>query len=126
MYYSYVMGIDPVINELKNEGFLIENDGSNYMVSFPEEKETIWEDFIIKYLKLGYWNEYITDNCVVFLFHLQEGIKKYEVNHFENDEVLGLCEKLSNSKFESLKTMLKENHFYKEKVKTLKAKMYRS
>ena len=116
MYYSYVMGIDPVINELKNEGFIIENDGINYMVSFPVDKTSLWEDFISKYLKLGFWNEYIADNCAVFLFHLQDGIKKYEVNHFDNDEVLSLCEKLSNSKFESLETMLKDNHFYKEKV----------
>ncbi|MBP1754932.1 MAG: hypothetical protein H6Q59_1330, partial [Firmicutes bacterium] len=45
MYYSYVMGIDPVINELKNEGFIIENDGINYMVSFPVDKTSLWEDF---------------------------------------------------------------------------------
>ncbi len=35
---SYVMGIDSIKNELTNDGFIIENDGSNYMVSFPKEK----------------------------------------------------------------------------------------
>ncbi len=79
MFYSYVMGIDNSINELRNQGFLIENDGNNYMVSFLKEKATIWEEFVKKHLEVGCWNEYLTDNGVVFLFHLQDGIKRYEV-----------------------------------------------
>lgn len=116
MNYSYVMGIDSIINELKNDGFVIEMDGDNFMVSFSEDKEEIWEKFISTHLKLGYWNEYLTGKAVVFLFHLQEGIKKYVVINCENDEVLGLCEKLCECKFESLKTMLSENHFYRDKI----------
>ncbi len=116
MYYSYVMGIDTSINELKNEGFFIETDKENYMVSFPKEKAEIWEKFISKHLEVEYWNEYIADNGVVFLFHLEEGIKRYEVDNFENAEVLALCEKLCDCKFQSLKSMLIENHFYKEKI----------
>lgn len=48
MYYSYVMGIDDSILELKNQGFVIENDNENYTVSFPEDKANIWEAFITK------------------------------------------------------------------------------
>lgn len=66
------------------------------MVSFSEDKEEIWEKFILTYLKLGYWNEYLTDIGVVFLFHLQEGIKKYVVINYDNNEVLGLCENYVN------------------------------
>ena len=40
MYHSYVMGIDNRIMELQNQDFDIQNDGDNFMVSFPEEK--IW------------------------------------------------------------------------------------
>ena len=58
---SYVMGIDSIKNELTNDGFIIENDGSNYMVSFPKEKTPSWEDFITKNLEVNYWNEYIAD-----------------------------------------------------------------
>ena len=116
MNYSYVMGIDSLINVLKNQGFVVEVDGKNYMVSFPEDKTVIWENFISTHLELGYWNEYLTDVGVVFLFHLQDGIKKYIVNNYENDEVLGLCEKLCDCKFESIKNMLSGNHFYKDKI----------
>ena len=110
------MGIDSTINDLKNEGFIVEADGNNYMVSFSEDKSEIWETFISTHLKLGFWNEYLTDTGVVFLFHLQDGIKKYVVNDYENDEVLRLCEKLCKCKFESIKNMLRENHFYKDKI----------
>ncbi len=34
MYYSYVMGIDSSIMELKEQGFIVQNDGDNYMVAF--------------------------------------------------------------------------------------------
>ncbi len=116
MYYSYVMGTDNSINELVSKGFIIENDKDNFMVSFPEEKAEIWEGFISKHLEVEYWNEYITDKDVVFLFHLPDGIKRYKVDNFENDEVLALCEKLCDCKFESIKSMLMGNNFYKEKM----------
>lgn len=114
MYYSYVMGIDGSIKTLKNHGFTIESEGNNFMVSFPNDKAEIWEEFIIKHLAYGFWNEYLTDDTTVFLFHLQEGIKRYEVHNFENKEVLALCEELCKCKFESLKSMLFGNHFYKD------------
>ena len=113
MYHSYVMGIDESIYTLENQGFEFNRDGGNFMVSFPEEKAAIWEEFISAHLELEYWNEYLTENGAVFLFHLQDGIKRYEVNDFINDEVLGLCERLCECKFESIKRMLSDNHFYK-------------
>lgn len=114
MYYSYVMGIDNKIMELEAQGFSIKNDGGNFMVAFPEEKSMIWEEFISKHLELGYWNEYLTDNEVVFLFHLEDGIKRYAVYGFDDAEVLALCEKLCECKFGSLESMLAGNHYYKD------------
>ena len=114
MYCSYVMGIDNRIMELVSQGFDIQNDGNNFIVSFPEEKSDVWEGFITQYLELGYWNEYLTEGRVVFLFHLEDGIKRYEVYNYDNQEVLALCEKLCECKFEYLRAMLEGNHFYKK------------
>ena len=114
MYYSYVMGIDNIIMELASQGFDIQNDGDNFMVSFPEGRSNVWEEFITQYLELGYWNEYLTEDRVIFLFHLEDGIKRYEVYNYENNEVLALCEKLCECKFESIRAMLVGNHFYKK------------
>ena len=56
MYHSYVMGIDESIYTLENQGFEINRDGGNFMVSFQEEKAWIWEEFISAHLELEYWN----------------------------------------------------------------------
>ncbi len=114
MYHSYVMGIDDTIMSLEAEGFGVKRDGGNYTVAFPAEKSAVWEAFIANHLELGYWNEYLTEFGAVFLFHLDDGIKRYEVRDFNNDEVLSLCEKLCECKFGSLKQMLTGNHYYKE------------
>ena len=114
MYHSFVMGVDSSIKSLAGEGFDIKADGENYTVSFPKEKRALWEEFISRHLDVGYWNEYLAENEVVFLFRLEDGIKRYEVYDFQNDEVLTLCEKLCECKIESLKSMLFENHFYKQ------------
>ncbi len=118
MLYSYVMGMDETIMNLQQRGFRIEKDkGSNYMATFDEHEAKEWETFISKHLDVGYWNEYLADDAkVVFLFHLEDGFKRYVVENFENNEVLELCEQLCECKFESLKSMLSGNHFYKDKI----------
>ena len=113
MYYSYVMGIDDYILGLENQGFKIEKDGENYKVAFPKDKAPIWETFIARNLQMGYWNEYLEENKVVFLFQMEQGIKRYEVYDFKNKEVLALCEELSGQKMGSLMRMLSKNHYYK-------------
>ena len=40
------------------------------------------------HLELEHWNEYLTENGAVFLFHLLDGIKRYEVYDFINMEDL--------------------------------------
>ena len=113
MYHSYVMGADDSIYSLCKYGFIIEKEWNNYKVSFENDKANMWENYISSHLQVGYWNEYITDGgVVVFLFHLDDGIKRYEVYFYENDEVLRLCEHLCECKFESIYSMLKSNHFY--------------
>lgn len=120
MYYSYVMGISNSIDELKTKGFIIEKDGNNFMVSFPKKMALIWETFISEQLQFEYWNEYIADNHVVFLFHLKDGIKRYEVYNFQNEEVLKLCKELCNCRFGSIRKMLEGNRFYKDKTELIK------
>ena len=117
MYYSYAMGLDNSIKELEQEKFIIEQDKENYKVTFSKGKEKIWEQFISKHLKVGYWNEYLKENEVIFLFSLKEGIKRVVVKNYQDEEVLKLCEQLAETKFKSIKEMLKGNDFYKDKIK---------
>lgn len=114
--YSYVMGVDESVLSLAKYGFDVKRDGENYTVTFSKDKASIWEDFVTKTLKREYWNEYFVDGKIVFLFRLRDGIKRYEVKNYENDEVLHLCEQLCECKFTSLKDMLLENWFYRENI----------
>ncbi len=111
--YSYVMGIDDSVLSLIGQGFTVARDGNNYIVSFPKFKSIVWENFISNHLQLEYWNEYLADGKVVFLFQLENGIKRFVVENYRNDEVLQLCEKLCNCKFKSIKAMLLSNWFYR-------------
>ena len=111
------MGIDDSIMDLKKQDFIIKKDGENYRVSFNKNDSEIWENYIISHLKVGFWNEYLADNKVIFIFCLESGIKRYEVEDYKSDEVLALCEKLCDCEFESIKSMLCGNDFYKDKIK---------
>ncbi len=114
MLYSYAMGVNSSIYNLEKYGFVIERDNNNFKVTFPENKKEIWEEYIKTQLKQGFWNDYISENNQsTFIFHLENGFKKYEVDDFKNDEVLSLCEKLCCCKFDSLEKMFKDNKFYK-------------
>ena len=114
--YSYAMGMSDDIYELEKDGFIIEKDNSDFRVIFNKELAPKWEKFVTNHLEVEYWNEYISNNEITFIFHLKEGFKKYLVNNYSNDEVLKLCEELCNCKFESIEKMIKDNEFYKEKL----------
>lgn len=108
--------MDDSVLSLKDRGFEVKPDGENYTVIFPEKLSAEWENFVSSHLKLEYWNEYFIGNKVVFLFQLQDGVKRFEVENYKNGQVLKLCEKMCGCKFESIKSMLLENWFYKEKL----------
>lgn len=111
MNYSYVMGI-PDINELRENGFNIKTYGENYGISFPDDKIKIFEEFICKNLQNGFWNEYLGKEKV-FIFKSENGeIKRYVLNNENEKEILNLCSKFAEYKFESITKMLKDNKFY--------------
>ena len=113
MNYSYVMGITD-IDDLRKNGFNIKIYGENYGISFPDDKIKIFEEFICKNLKNGFWNEYLGKEKV-FIFKFENGeIKRYVLNDENEEEILNLCSKFAEYKFESITKMLKVNKFYLE------------
>lgn len=115
MNFSYAMGMTEEIYNLEKEGFIIEKDGEDFKVSFDKKLADKWETFVYKHLAEEYWNEYITEDEIIFIFHLKNGFKRYVVKNFDNDEVLKLCEEFCDRKFESLEKLIKDNDFYREK-----------
>lgn len=111
MNYSYVMGIQN-INELKENGFNIESNEKNYMITFSDDKIVIFENFIIENLENGFWNEYLGKN-IVFIFKFKDGsVKKYILDEYNEKEILNLCCNFAECKFSSIMNMLKSNKFY--------------
>ena len=119
------MGMNEKIYELESQGFKIRTTfiflfSKSWIlfftsfVIFPKEKAQIWEDFVKDNLEINYWNEYLTEDKVIFLFNLFDGIHRYEVENFDNDEVLTICEELCDWDFGSIKDMLLGNKFYKK------------
>lgn len=76
----------------------------------------IWEQFIKDQLKVGFWNEYISKDKIVFLFKLENDFRRYEVIDSENDEVLLLCRKLFDPNINSIEEMITSNDFYCDKI----------
>ena len=113
MNYSYVMGVAD-IQKLKENGFNIKTYGESYGVSFSDDKIKIFEEFIYKNLQNGFWNEYLGKEKV-FIFKFENGkIKRYVLNNENEEEILNLCSKFAEYKFESITKMLKDNKFYLE------------
>ena len=113
MNYSYVMGITD-IDDLRKNGFNIKIYGENYGISFPDDKIKIFEEFICKNLKNGFWNEYLGKEKV-FIFKFENGeIKRYVLDDENEEEILNLCSKFAEYKFESITKILKDNKFYLE------------
>ena len=112
-FCSYAMGMGEEILALENEGFSIQRDGENYTAVFPAEKASRWEAFVREHLQVGFWNEYLAGDRVVFLFHLAEGFRRYEVFGYQDEEVHTLCEKLCECALPSLREMLEGNWFYR-------------
>ncbi len=111
MNYSYVMGITD-INELRENGFNIKIYGENYGISFSDDKIKIFEEFICKNLQNGFWNEYLGKEKVFIFKSENSEIKRYVLNNDNEEEILNLCSKFAEYKFESITKMLKDNEFY--------------
>ncbi len=112
--YSYVMGMTDNIYSLEDSGFNIEKINTDYMITFSNDKSKLWEEFIEKNLKEGFWNEYIGEN-IVFIFRFSNGqIKKYVLDENNEFEILALCNEFAEASFQSIKEMLLGNSFYRD------------
>lgn len=110
------MGINKSIKEKLNDinaTYEVE-DNKYYLASVPKLNIIKYEEIISKYLKPGFWNEYISDK-VVFMFKNKEGkIIRYEWDVNNEQEILKLCNEYANFNKTSLEETLLEVPFYKD------------
>lgn len=116
--YSYLMGANEKILKLIEMDFKIDEVDGDYEVIFPKEKTGLYEDFILKNLQPGFWNEYINNETMVFMFRHKDGkFQKITLNHDNENMILNLCCGFANTKFTSIKDMVLGNDFYKNNIK---------
>lgn len=116
MAFCFIMGVDNSFREKLNSinaTYDFEEE-KYYLASIPKSNLIKYEQIISKYLKPGFWNDYIIDK-IVFIFKTKEGkIIHYEWDSSNEQEILRLCNEYANINKTSIEEMLLENLFYKE------------
>ena len=86
------------------------------MVSFSSDNSSIWEEYITENLKNGFWNEYVGQD-IIFIFKFNDGrVERYVLSEENHNQILKLCCKFAQTEFKSIKDMLINNKFYKDKI----------
>ena len=111
---SYLMGVGSVDKELKKLGVEFAKDDGGYLVTLKPEQIEAYEKFVDDALQEGYWNEYIVDGEAHFTFKEKGGkLKKITWKPGDKEkELLTLCEKYAETKFESIEKMIRDTEFY--------------
>ena len=111
---SYLMGVENAEKDLKKLGVKFSKDGKYYEVELTADQLADYEKFVDKNLAEEYWNEYIVDGEAHFTFKQKGGeLKKIVWKRGDKEkELLALCEKFAETKFESVEKMITDNEFY--------------
>jgi hypothetical protein len=118
-YLSFLMGGGEIRDgELDSLGVSIEKkdkDGDRSL-KIPEGKLGDYKELIRAKLTPGFWNEFIGEEEIVFIFKFKDGsIKEYKLSHENEKEIDDICADFNNEqKVENpnVYKMLSENKFY--------------
>jgi len=119
MYLSYLMGADQ-ISDQESAAFGIEilekTDSGSRKLKIPSEKIEQYKKLIRDKITAGFWNEFLDENGIHFIFKLENGeIKEYTLSPGNEQEIDNLCAKLNNEPPEKTANVYKyisENDFY--------------
>jgi len=119
MYLSYLMGAEKISDEeLRALGIeIVETaESSNRKLKIPAEAMQEYEKLIKEKMTAGFWNEYIGEKEIKFIFKLGDGsIREYSLSSENEQEVDDLCAKLNNEppdKTANVYKYISENSLY--------------
>lgn len=123
-YKSFLMGAknitDADLTDL-NLDILRDNDPEVRKLIIPEKSIEKYKDLIRSKLDAGYWNEFVGEDQIYFIFKMADDeIKEYEYNESSRLEIAALCTKLNNDPIEKTSNLLDylaQNEFYTDIVK---------
>ncbi len=118
--YSYAMGVNETIYNLGDD-FKIEEDEGDFEVTFTKGNEDKWEEFIINNMSCGFWNEYLIDDEIRFIFKDENGtVSKYVLSRENNGEILDKCRSYAEAEFKTVHGMYLDTPFYADKIEGIK------
>lgn len=119
MYLSYLMGVkDATENHLKSLGVAnaTKSESGNWKLEIPTEKIEAYKEFVKAKLEPGFWNEFLDEYGIHFIFKLKDGTyKEYALSSTNEQEIDNLCAKLNNEPPEKTANVYKylaENDYY--------------
>ena len=119
MYLSYLMGADKISDQdLTNLGIEIaeKTDSGSRKLKIPSEKIEGYKNLIREKMAAGFWNEFLDENNIHFIFKFKNGeIKEYILSPENEQEIDKICAELNNEPPEKTANVYKyisDNDFY--------------
>lgn len=119
MYLSYLMGADKISDQdLTNlEIEIVEmTDSGSRKLKIPSDKIEGYKNLIREKMTPGFWNEFLDENNVHFIFKFKNGeVKEYILSPENEQEIDKICAELNNEppdKTANVYKYISDNDFY--------------
>ncbi len=119
MYLSYLMGADKILDQdLVNLGIEIveKTDSGSRKLKIPSDKIEGYKDLIREKMTPGFWNEFLDENNVHFIFKFKNGeVREYILSPENEQEIDKICAELNNEppdKTANVYKYISDNDFY--------------
>lgn len=119
MYLSYLMGADKISDQdLVNLGIEIveKTDSGSRKLKIPSDKIEGYKNLIREKMTLGFWNEFLDENNIHFIFKFKNGdVKEYVLSPENEREIDKICAELNNEppdKTANVYKYISDNDFY--------------
>lgn len=98
------------------------SESGSYKLRIPEAKLSEYADLVSKFLKPGFWNEYISEDIIHFIFKHKDGqIEEIDYTEENRDYIAKLCSQFNGDDLEKTSRLLEylaDNDFYAELINT--------
>lgn len=119
MYLSYLMGADKISDQdLTNLGIEIveKTDSGSRKLKIPSEKIEGYKNLIREKMTPGFWNEFLDENNIHFIFKFKNAeVKEYILSPENEREIDKICAELNNEppdKTANVYKYISDNDFY--------------
>ena len=119
MYLSYLMGADKISDQdLVNLGIetVEKTDSGSRKLKIPSDKIEGYKNLIREKITPGFWNEFLDENNVHFIFKFKNGeIREYVLSPENEQEIDKICAELNNEppdKTANVYKYISDNDFY--------------